>query len=98
MGSAKPASYQEGTQPMASLSCHVQIGLCIFLDGNGSRRQAARSKATAAKALYISQRVRYFYQIQFEAWVGFGPAGQIRVHEFCTFKYVLNMFHKLTIF
>ena len=24
---------------MASLSCHVQIGLCIFLDGNGSRRQ-----------------------------------------------------------
>ena len=54
-GSAKPASYQEGTQPMASLSCHVQIGLCIFLDGNGSRRQAARSKATAAKSLYISR-------------------------------------------
>ena len=54
MGSAKPASYQEGTQPMASLSCHVQIGLCIFLDGNGSRRQAARSKATEGKSLYIS--------------------------------------------
>ena len=72
MGSAKPASYQEGTQPMASLSCHVQIGLCIFLDGNGSRRQAARSKATAAKSLNISHAVSYLYQnnAQLHIWAG----------------------------
>ena len=77
MGSAKPASYQEGTQPMASLSCHVQIGLCIFLDGNGSRRQAARSKATAAKALHISRAMGIFCEIEYETWTAFGPTRQL---------------------
>ena len=34
------------------------------------------------KSLYISRLVSYFYETEFEIWAGFGPAWQLRLHEF----------------
>jgi hypothetical protein len=40
------------------------------------------------KSLYISRAVIYFYETEFEIWVGFGPADLLRVHEFLALFWV----------